>query len=60
MKTFKTVVWGSLVVLFLSGLGSCTVNAYPRTPRHRVWIPGHWSPGYHGYRHWVRGHYEYR
>ncbi|WP_018630274.1 hypothetical protein [Niabella aurantiaca] len=60
MKAFKTFVWGALFALLLSGTGSCTVNAYPRAPRHRVWVPGHWVPGHHSHRHWVQGHYEYR
>jgi|GEM_PF-5522339 len=60
MKTLKAFVWSALFLLFLSGLGACMVNTYPRTHRHRVWVPGHWAPGYHGHSHWMRGHYEYR
>ncbi|MBO9592347.1 MAG: hypothetical protein J7599_05505 [Niabella sp.] len=60
MKAFQTVIPAALFALFFSGIASCTVSAYSRAPRHRVWVPGHWAPGYHGYKHWVRGHYEYR
>ncbi|WP_300602624.1 hypothetical protein [Niabella sp.] len=60
MKTLKTVIWGMLFMLFLSGLGSCMVSAYPHGYRHRVWVPGYWSPGYYGHHHRVHGHYEYR
>ncbi|AHF17746.1 hypothetical protein [Niabella soli] len=60
MKTFKLFFIGLIAMLFITALNSCTVRAYSYGPRRQVWVPGHWTTGYYGGSHWVRGHYEYR